>query len=188
MDVISHYFWEYMRPEQAGREVPAESIEEFGGVIEAFYEYQDAIIGEILDRVDDDSLVFVLSDHGFRDLPYPERKVEQISGWHRLEGIIAIWGAGVRPGVTLSEVTVFDIAPTILRLKKLPIAEDMPGRVIEEAFEANVLDPPTYVERYTEMPRRADVEDLHTPMDEAMLERLRSIGYIDAGEKRRGVR
>ena len=180
VDVTSHYFWEFMRPEHAGRQVPAESVEKFGGVIEAFYEYQDEIIGEILERIDDDTVVMVVSDHGFRDLPYPQRKIEHISGWHRINGIIALWGNGVRAGITLTGATVYDVAPTILSLKKLPVAKDMPGRVITEAFQEGTLTEPTYVKSYTHMPEVPSVQDLQTPMDEAMLERLRSIGYIGA--------
>ena len=181
VDVTSHYFWEFMRPEQAGHQVPKEAVAKYHGVIEAFYKYQDIIIGQILERLDKDTIVIVTSDHGFRDLPYPQRGLPHVSGWHRLEGIIAIRGPGVRPGVTLMNVDVFDITPTILALKKLPLAKDMPGRVIAEAFQRGVLEQPTFVESYTEMPEVPPVSDdlLHSPMDQDILDRLRSIGYID---------
>lgn len=178
VDVTSHYFWEFMRPDHAGRVVQEEDIERYRGVIAAFYEYQDEILGELMDRVSDDSIIIVCSDHGFRDLPFQERTEPHISGWHRLNGILAIWGAGVREGARLERIDVYDIMPTILAIKKLPLARDMNGRVLEEAFKPGVLGESKHVDAYTKMPEVPDIEDLQTTVDDAMLERLKSIGYI----------
>ncbi len=177
-DVTSHYFWEFMRPEQSGHDIPEEQVQQFSKVIENFYVYQDEVIGDFLEQIDDDTIVFVVSDHGFRDLPFTERGQPHISGWHRLDGIVSIWGKGIRSGITLSDVDVYDITPTILALSCLPVAQDMQGRVIEEAFIDGQVCPTTYIESYTELPAVPNVDDLQTPMDDAMLERLRSIGYI----------
>jgi hypothetical protein len=58
-------------------------------------------------------------------------------------------------------VDVYDVAPTILAVKKLPLARDMPGRVIAEAFEEGVLDRPSQVKSYTEMPEAPSVAGIH---------------------------
>ncbi len=180
VDVISHYFWEFMRPEHAGREVPAEAVERYAGAIETFYKHQDVILGEILARLERNTVVIVASDHGFRDLPFGQRGVEHISGWHRIQGILAIWGPGVRAGITLADADVFDVTPTILALLNRPVARDMPGRVLIEAFEDNVLGDPSWVESYTVMPEVPPIspEELRSPMDRDIMERLESIGYI----------
>lgn len=67
----------------------------------------------------------------------------------------------MRQGVTLTGVDVYYVAPTILTLKKLPLARDMPGRVIAEAFEEGILGEPSCVKRYTEMPQAPSVAALH---------------------------
>ncbi|MFQ5491392.1 MAG: alkaline phosphatase family protein, partial [Phycisphaerae bacterium] len=139
VDVTCHYFWEFRRPAYAGREVPAESIEKFGGVIDAFYQYQDKILGEFLERLNDDTVVIVCSDHGFKDLVFDERTQPHISGWHRLNGMLVIAGPGIKAGTKLTGVDVYDITPTILALRNLPVAKDMKGRVIAEAFEQGAL-------------------------------------------------
>ena len=50
-----------------------------------------------------------------------------------------------------------------------------------EAFEEGVLDKPSQVKGYTEMPEAPSVAGLQTNLDEAMLDRLKSIGYIGDG-------
>jgi predicted AlkP superfamily phosphohydrolase/phosphomutase len=184
VDVTSHYFWEYRRPQQAGRAVPQEDVAAFSRVIEEFYKYQDAIIGEILERLDERTIVIIASDHGFRDLPYQQRGLPAISGWHRLDGILAIWGPGVRAGVTLDDIDVYDLTPTILALMKRPLAKDMPGRVLQEAFEPEFFRELTEVASYTQMPEAPPIsdEELRSTLDEDILDRLRSIGYIEGAQ------
>jgi predicted AlkP superfamily phosphohydrolase/phosphomutase len=181
VDVVSHYYWEFMRPEHAGRTIPEEAIAQFGHTISAFYEYQDEILGEILERLSEDTIVIITSDHGFRDLPFPSRKVAQTSGWHRVDGILILHGPGVRRGVQVKGASVFDIAPTLLSARGLPAAEDMPGNVLSAAFEEGRLSVKTRIASYTTMPATPDIPlDLaRSPMDDEMVERLRSIGYLD---------
>ena len=44
-------------------------------------------------------------------------------------------GAGVRSGVRLTSANVLDLAPTLLVLAGEPVARDMDGRVLAEAFD-----------------------------------------------------
>ncbi|MCP4589935.1 MAG: sulfatase-like hydrolase/transferase [bacterium] len=189
VDVISHYFWEFMQPETAGRTVPPERLDSFGDTIEAMYRRQDTILGELLERFDDDTIVIVVSDHGFRPVPFDKRSIPTVSGWHRLHGVLAIWGPGVKSGMTLTDASVFDITPTVLALMGEPVAKDMQGRVLEEAFEEGVLGAIDLVAVYDRMPEQAPINeaDIQSPMDQAMLERLRGIGYIGGGEDGAGL-
>jgi len=50
------------------------------------------------------------------------------------DGIFAVSGPGIRRGVVLDDVSILDVAPTLAYLLNLPIAEDLPGRVVTEAF------------------------------------------------------
>jgi predicted AlkP superfamily phosphohydrolase/phosphomutase len=181
VDVISHYFWEFMRPEQSGHDIPAAAVARFGDTLASFYVYQDEILGEILARLSEDTVVIVTSDHGFRDLPFPDRKVPQTSGWHRAEGILIIHGPGVRRGVQAEGAGVFDVTPTVLALRGLPAAKDMPGYVMEAGFEVGGLTVPERIASYTSLPLAPEIpSDLaRSPMDDEMVERLRSIGYLE---------
>ncbi len=59
-DRIHHGFWKYMDPRHPKHE-PGNRYEE---VIRDYYRYLDREIGELLELVDDDTLVMVVSDHG----------------------------------------------------------------------------------------------------------------------------
>jgi predicted AlkP superfamily phosphohydrolase/phosphomutase len=75
----------------------------------------------------------ILSDHGFRvgdDRPnFPPSTKGQPEEWHRGWGIVVLNGPGVsvKP---LPPSSIFDVAPTLLYLSGLPIAQDMPGRLL----------------------------------------------------------
>jgi hypothetical protein len=49
-------------------------------------------------------------------------------------GIFALAGPGVRAGADLGTMSVLDVAPTLAYLLDLPVATDLPGRVVVEAF------------------------------------------------------
>jgi len=57
------------------------------------------------------------------------------TGDHRAHGIFIVFGKGIRQGVDLNEVSILDIAPTILHIMGIPIPKDMDGQVIKELFE-----------------------------------------------------
>jgi len=58
------------------------------------------------------------------------------------DGFILLVGAGIRSGVRLTSATVLDLAPTLLVLAGEPIARDMDGRVLAEAFDARLSEGP----------------------------------------------
>ncbi len=98
-----------------------------------------------------------------------------VSGNHREQGILVVAGPSFRPGAS-GDATILDVAPTLLTLFRLPVAEDMPGRVLTERLNAPTPLPsiPSYEGRVT---RAADpeIESLSAETEE----RLRSLGYID---------
>jgi len=63
-DRVQHMFWRYLEADHpANRGVPP--ADEYRGVIEAQYRHADRVVGEVLKYVDDETLLIVLSDHGF---------------------------------------------------------------------------------------------------------------------------
>lgn len=157
----------------------------FAGSIDAFYRYQDGLVGEILSAIDPGSYVILLSDHGFRNGGDRPRDVApDVEGkpamWHRRYGVVLLHGPGIEPGF-LDNVTLLDIAPTILRLAGLPLADDMPGRALVDPSTA----PPTpegvasyEFDEEAVANRRPAVTGAGSAGEEEMLENLRSLGYI----------
>ena len=58
------------------------------------------------------------------------------------DGFVLLVGAGIRSGVRLTSATVLDLAPTLLILAGEPMARDMDGRVLAEAFDARLSEGP----------------------------------------------
>ncbi len=96
------------------------------------------------------------------------------SGCHRREGIFIAGGAGIRPGVALPEVSILDLAPTILHLLGEPVPRIMDGRVLAEAL----VDPAPV--RFSEDGESAIAAEQGFGADEAeqIEERLRGLGYL----------
>jgi predicted AlkP superfamily phosphohydrolase/phosphomutase len=83
-DRIQHMFWRYLdpaHPAARGREAAAHR-----GAIEALYVHNDALLGRVLDRVEDGDILMVLSDHGFNSF----RRGLNLNSWLREQGYLAL--------------------------------------------------------------------------------------------------
>lgn len=104
------------------------------GTVAAPYLEIDAWLSALLHEVRFDYVVLV-SDHGMTRNAYPG-----LSGDHgplspdAHRGILAFHGPGVRRGVDIGTAEVTDFAPTLAYLLDLPVADDLPGRVLDEVF------------------------------------------------------
>lgn len=104
-------------------------------------------------------------------------EVQERSGNHGLEGILLARGPHVKKGHTIT-ARIHDIAPTILWLAGLPVAQDMQGRVLSAMFEDSeaarpILTVPTYQDCIP--PRDATHAGDSTDLRKA----LQGIGYLD---------
>jgi len=139
-----------------------------------YYRFTDALLGRLLTTFGPDDFVLVVSDHGFEAANSPVT----MPGIHESEearnGILYARGPGVRPGTATVPIEDIDLLPTILAAVGLPQAEDLPGAV---APFLNVSRPAA-VSSYRDTP----VERVATPasqVDGAILEKLRTLGYIE---------
>jgi hypothetical protein len=110
------------------------------GTIASQYLEADRWLGNFLSNHDFHYVVLV-SDHGMTRNNGPG-----LSGLHGPQfseahvGIFAIRGPGVIPGTRLEDVDVLDVAPTLAWLMDIPVAEDLPGRLLTEAFDEDFVD------------------------------------------------
>ncbi|MBD3367360.1 MAG: hypothetical protein GF405_04165 [Candidatus Eisenbacteria bacterium] len=180
VDGPSHFFWVDMLPD-SGPDVPPEEVEAFGDVVPLYYEYMDGVLAEMLRLADDETTVIVTSDHGHSG---PKPRGDDYAwgiAMHDRTGFICLWGKDVVSGGQLADPSVLDVTPTVLALYGLPVAEDMDGRVLEEALEPAYLEshPVTTVDTYETGDRAAGEEPIESSVDEEIRERLRSLGYIE---------
>ncbi len=317
LDVVQHLFWEYWRPE--GFDIPDEEREIFRDVIPRYYEFMDAVVGQLLGLLSVDTNLLIISDHGMesyyahrylndlfevepvlealdlmergsdgvldtlgsevlsvtscrnlrlmnlssRNGETREAKAERLKrlagvlsdlrtdpsgtqlfrevvvlsqgqttykgdgflaytfehadllallapqiprgdslltpgGWLHLEplcpwapektgfhsegppGIVIAYGPSVKRGVGVEGASLLDIAPTVLALGGLPVAEDMEGRVLTDIVRRDHWRryPLTTIPTYEDGSRLPRVAVPGSRGDGDVLERLRALGYI----------
>jgi len=165
----------------------AEDYRRFSDTVAAFYRYQDTIVGDIVRR-DPEATILLLSDHGFASGPRrPDDVKPFIEGkpglWHDLTGVFMARGKAIGKG-EIPTVTLYDIAPTVLYLLGLPVPDDMQGHLLETAVAPAFLQehPAVHVPSYEGIDPKeqesAQGEVLAGAADEEMVERLRSLGYV----------
>jgi predicted AlkP superfamily phosphohydrolase/phosphomutase len=137
VDSTSHKFWPAAHPGEVGFEVSRSEAGVFGGTLTRYYEYADEMLGELLEAFGDGGTIIVCSDHGFEG-PKPGQRPGGIRD-HGPVGVFVMAGRDIRSGTRIPERRVEDIAPTILALYGLPVADDMDGSVVTEALTEGFL-------------------------------------------------
>jgi predicted AlkP superfamily phosphohydrolase/phosphomutase len=179
VDILQHFFWEFMDPEGPGTKPAASERAIFGQSIERYYAFADSLVGAMIDAGGDERATLIVSDHGFR--PGTERYADKnISGEHRRQAFFVFAGPNVVRGGSVGDVDAVDVTPTILAYHGFPVADDMDGDVVTECFEPEWLaqHPIEFIETYEigewdrgELPEASSAKELE--------ERIRTLGYIE---------
>ena len=85
-DRVQHMFFRYLEDDHPAHKANGNGQACYAGSIEDLYKRMDAIVGRTLDHVDDDTVLFVLSDHGFKSF---QRGI-QLNTWLRDEGYLTV--------------------------------------------------------------------------------------------------
>lgn len=178
IDIMQHYFWEYLDPDQPYWTPTEAELERFGESIELYHGWIDERVADLI-AAGGDRAVLLVSDHGFR--PANERYEEKnISGEHRRQAFWLHAGPGVRRGEMLTGADAVDVTPTILAYHGLPVANDFDGEPLDHTFTDDWQDahPVEFIETY----ELGDWKPGDLPTNSAadgLADRIRAIGYID---------
>jgi len=178
-DTVAHNFMRYRRPAMPG--VTDAEVAVYGDVVDRYYESRDERLEALLSLADENTVVIICSDHGFRTgsnrpTTDPRIGVGGAADWHRKFGILIMAGPGVRRGVTIEDASVLDIAPTVLAVMGLPVAQDMEGRALTEAF-----DPPLHTQTiatYETAGGGESAEPVGSALDSEIIAKLTALGYV----------
>jgi len=89
IDAVGHFYWKYYRPDaNVYGEVNPRGTEQFGEVIPRYYELCDQLLGDFLGRLDDETTVVVISDHGFRAFGRPDSLIFDIDRLFSMMGLL----------------------------------------------------------------------------------------------------
>jgi len=192
-DVYTHFLWRFIDrrvAEPVYRALREESKpltedivrtmdEAYARVLEGVYVHEDERLGRLMTRLEPDTVLLVVSDHGFQFRNYGFNHYDDGRGGVKAPpGVLFVWGPPVRPGAKLQGPTLFDVAPTALYLLGLPAGRDTDGRVLTEAFAASELAsrPVRWIPSHDEGTRGG--KDRESPVDAEVLRELRSLGYV----------
>lgn len=103
-------------------------------------------------------------------------------GVHEPEGVIIMAGTHIRKNRIIEGAKTFDITPTILYLLEKPVAKDMDGRVLIEAFEPDFLNkcPIQRIDTYEQARKKEGTYGAGKVSDENVIkERIRNLGYAE---------
>jgi len=183
IDHMCHSFMKYHPPKLKG--VTQEKFDIYKDVIYGAYRFQDMMLGRVLELIDNDTTVIVMSDHGFESGYRRILKMPKVTSApamdHRQFGIFVAQGPAIKKNEKIFGLSLIDIAPTILHHFNLPIGEDMDGKVIIDMF--NDPSPPQFIDSWEDKPGdfgqlREDVEENWS--DEETMEQLIELGYVES--------
>jgi tetratricopeptide (TPR) repeat protein len=202
IDSVSHLFQRFAAPRMES--IGEEEFARYKDVVDNFYEYQDEILGRYLQRIPEETTVVLVSDHGFAvgdERPREGDKVVVAEAhlWHQPDGILIARGPNIRPGKPVYGSNLLDVAPTLLYALGLPVARDMPGKVVVDLFrgswlESNVVQriasyegnaaPRERVETRANpgTPEPTEPTEVDAEVAGMVEERLRALGYIGDSE------
>jgi len=151
-------------------------------VIDRVYKREEAYNGPFVDEAPDliavPTLGYTISSHVSNEPTLwanADTYHNKWTGIHREEGILILWGPEIKTGERLDNARIYDVAPTILALKGLPIPDDMDGRVLVEAMN----DPESYSDLDSVEGDFSQKDHTFTEEEEkALQDRLKSLGYM----------
>lgn len=117
------------------------------GALRSYYRFLDDVLGDLLAREGRDRTICVFSPVGWGPAPplsvfsrFLRGREPVASPEASLDGFLVLSGPGIRSGARLTTAAVLDVAPTLLVLAGEPIARDMDGRVLAEAFDDRFVE------------------------------------------------
>lgn len=138
--LVARPFGAALSPRYWGLPVPEAGAK--ARALKAYYRFLDDLLRELLEREGRDRTICVFTPASFG----PPPPLDAVASFLRAEppwsgpdggadGFLLLHGAGIREGVRLTSAHALDLAPTLLVLAGEPIARDIDGRVLAEAFD-----------------------------------------------------
>jgi predicted AlkP superfamily phosphohydrolase/phosphomutase len=185
-------------PTVDGRGVPAREYESFRReLMEALLQFADPATGEpVITRIwtreeafagshmaSAPDLTLRLRDGGLVSILPSEMLLKprsEASGAHRPNGVFIAAGPGIRRGISISRLSILDVAPILLYTMGLPVPEDLEGRVAEALFDPQYFrSHPITFEAPTRSFSAAKLFEVDPRMETEVMGHLRALGYME---------
>ena len=123
-----------------------------------YYGHLDSFLAQLWTKRSEGTLLVVVSAFGTAEPQGWRRVVTELVGGRPVEGytdkspdgVLLLFGPGISEGSLLSETELVDVLPTVAYGLGLPIARDLDGRIVTDAFDRGFLarHPMTFVPSY----------------------------------------
>lgn len=195
IDHFCHGFMKYHPPRRP--HIPMRDYELFHDVVNSGCRYHDMMLGRLMQLAGEDTTIILISDHGFHpDHNRPTTIPKEPAGpaiEHSPYGIIVMNGPGIKKDSSIFGASLLDITPTLLSLYDMPVAEDMDGKVLLQAFEHTPeitsikswenINPPANEDGSSASGQHPQNIEIDIEEARAELQQLIELGYIaDPGE------
>jgi len=131
-DRAQHALWPYLEPTAYSPAPDPALVASLGDVVPDLYEIVDEFLARLLAAREPGDVIAVVSDHGFQ----AGSAGPPATGDHRIEGIFLALGPGVARGSgvpadesALPDISILDVAPSLLHWTGFPVAAGADGRV-----------------------------------------------------------
>jgi predicted AlkP superfamily phosphohydrolase/phosphomutase len=152
-------------------------------IVRRIYTKEEAFAGPFCDLAPD--LTLELQDGGLVSI-LPSARVlttrPAVAGAHRPVGVFLAKGPGIRHGVLAPELSILDVAPTVLYSLGLDVTADLEGEVPESIFEPGVVERQPVVRRArssTSMHDNPRTPVLDAAQEAIIMRRLQELGYVE---------
>ncbi len=142
LDTVGHYYLRYTQPRELG-DLSEDERRRRLQIIDRYYAYMDAEIGEALASLTADDLLLVVSGFGMQRPNIVKHLAgrlfgDPMSGTHERapDGFLLAYGAAVEPG-RRQRGSIVDVTPTVLYFLGLPVGRDMDGYARPDLFRAS---------------------------------------------------
>ncbi len=152
-------------------------------IVQQVYRREEVFQGEHIERLPDlvlhtDRARYVSFGHAdFGSNKTVEPSIGQ-TGHHHMVGILAMHGPGVRPGLTLDEASILDLAPTVLHYMGLDVPDHMDGHVLSRAFLDDFNHANPINNSVGSLGGVGDDAIYTADEEEAVMAKLRDMGYV----------
>lgn len=200
-DVYAHLAWRFIEKQKLEKIVPEIFIDKienadqnslkkmnslineldlnFAKALLPAYKFADDAIGRILQQIEDNTYIIVVSDHGFQWNGGGYDHNPLVGHKYPAEpppGILIIKGPDIKT-MKIKKATLFDICPTILYALNEPIAKDMDGNPLKYIFQDSIFRKEKLIDTYGVGPINKKTAP-SAAAEKEVLEDLKSLGYL----------
>ncbi len=165
------YFGGYVASEFEGKQ--RSPYEEAALAVRAYYSWLDSTLAALWEQ-QGSGIIAVVSAHGaeastgwrWLRAEFSQRRSLKADFHRSPDGVLLLYGEGVKANTRLRSAELVDVTPTLLFALGLPIARDLDGRVLRDAFEPTFLNrqPLAFVPSYETLPApEQELDDTDNP-------------------------